>query len=368
MAWSVGRRLWDGYTVVAILALVAFVAVEVAIRLVPRGAPSVVDDLPADSTSAAPVDVWRDADTLCVNSASPYALRRAGFSYFHIANILHARERGFVFRSVDDLRGLRHADTALLARVGPLLSFDTSRSVAPFAPRRRMPSSAYAEARGERWAPRPRRVPLFLADSAEMAMAGMSIEAWDTLSAWQSAYVLSGSMPIDSLVSLGADELGRELAGRVVARRGREAAEVGGEAEAAPPVDINVATVDDLVAVPGIGRTTAERIVEFRARLGGYVSPRQLTGVWPITAETFAMMEPFLTADSSRVVPVNVNSSNDTRMRRHPYFPPLLVARIWQLKIEGGGGRLGQEDVRRCAEGIDLDPFFWHYVALDGKK
>lgn len=367
MAWSVGRRLWDGYAVVALLALVAFVAVEVANRLVPRGAPSVVDDLPADSTSVAPAGVWRGADTLCVNTASPYALRRAGFSYFHIAGILYARERGFVFRSVDDLRGLRHADTALLARVGPLLSFDTLRSVAPFA-RRRKSSPGYADARRERWTPRPRRVPLFLADSAEMALAGMSIEAWDTLSAWQSAYVLSGSMPVDSLVSLGADELARELAGRAVARRGIDVSEVGGEVETAPLVDINVATADDLVAVPGIGRTTAERIVEFRARLGGYVSPLQLTGVWPITAETFAMMEPYLTADSSRVVPVNVNSSNDTRMRRHPYFPPLLVARIWQLKMEAGGGRLGEEDVRRCAEGIDLDPFFWHYVALDGKK
>lgn len=367
MAWSVGRRLWDGYTVVALLALAAFVVVEVAVRLVPRREPTVVDDLPADSASAGPVDVWRDADSVCVNTASPYALRRAGFSYFHIANILHARERGFVFRSVDDLRGMRHADTALLARVGHLLSFGAPPSVAPPVPWR-VSSPACAEARRERPAPRPRRVPLFLADSAEMSLAGMSPVAWDTLSAWRAAYVLSGSMTVDSLVGLGAGELARELAGRVVARRGRDASEGDAAAEAARVVDINVAAVDDLVAVPGIGPTTAERIVEFRARLGGYVSPRQLVGVWPITAETFAMMEPFLVADSSRVVPVNVNSSNDTRMRRHPYFPPLLVARIWQLKMEGGGARLGLEQVRRCAEGIDLDPFFWHYVALDGKK
>lgn len=367
MAWSVGRRLWDGYTVVAILALVAFVAVEVAIRFVPREMPSVADDLPADSVPDAPVGVWRGADSLCVNTASPYALRRAGFSYFHIASILYARERGFVFRSVDDLRGLRHADTALLSHVGHLLSFDTLRSVAALEPHR-PPRPMFADARWERRSPRPRRIPLFLADSAEMALAGMSPGAWDTLSAWRSAYVLSGSMPVDSLVSLGAGELARELAGRVVARRGREAPEMAAADEAVRLVDINVATVDELVAVPGIGRTTADRIVEFRARLGGYVSPRQLTGVWPVTAETFAMMEPYLTADSSRVVPVNVNSSNDTRMRRHPYFPPLLVARIWQLKMEGGGGRLGEEEVRRCAEGIELDPFFWHYVALDRKK
>lgn len=366
MAWSVGRRLWDGYTVVALLALAAFVVVEVAVRFVPRKGPTVVDDLPADSVPAGPVAVWREADSVCVNTAGPYALRRAGFSYFHIAGILHARERGFVFRSVDDLRGMRHADTALLARVGSLLSFDASSSVAPPAPWRSS-SPAYADVRRERPAPRPRRVPLFLADSAEMSLAGMSPVAWDTLSAWRSAYVLSGSMTVDSLVGLGAGELARELAGRVVARRRRNASE-GAAAEAVRVVDINVATVDDLVAVPGIGPTTAERIVEFRARLGGYVSPRQLVGVWPITAETFAMMEPFLVADSSRVVPVNVNSSNDTRMRRHPYFPPLLVARIWQLKMEDGGARLGLEQVRRCAEGIELDPFFWHYVALDGKK
>lgn len=368
MAWSVGRRLWDGYTAMAVLALVAFVAVEVVIRVAPSDAPRVVDDLPADSLPAAPVGAWRAADSLCVNSASPYAMRRFGFSYFHIAGILYARERGFVFRSVDDLRALRHADTALLGRIGHLLSFDTLRASAPPASWRRPPSE-FAEAHREARAPSPRRVPLFLADSAEMSAAGMSPRAWDTLRAWQSAYVLSGSMPVDSLAGLDADGLVRELAGRVVARRGRVAREEPVEVEEEVRlVDINVATVEELVAVPGIGQTTAERIVEFRTRLGGYVSPRQLTGVWPITDETFAMMEASLTADSSLVVPVNVNSSNDTRMRRHPYFPPLLVARIWQLKMEGGGARLGPDDVRRCAEGLDLDPFFWHYVAFGGKK
>lgn len=367
MAWSVGRRLWDGYTAVAALALVAFVAVEVTTRLVPADAPQVVDDLPPDSVPAAPVAAWRDGDSLCVNTASPYAMRRAGFSYYHIAGILYARERGFVFRSVDDLRSLRHADTALLTRIGHLLYFDTLRAATPVVSWRR-PSSEFASPHREKWTPRPRRVPLFLADSAEMSQAGMSPRAWDTLRAWQSAYVLSGSMSVDSLAGLDADELARELSGHVVTRRNRAESEKTAVVEEVRLADINVATVEELVAVPGIGRTTAERIVEFRARLGGYVSPSQLIGVWPITAETFAMMEKWLTADSSLVVPVNVNSTNDTRMRRHPYFPPLLVARLWQLKMETGGARLDEDDVRRCAEGIELNPFFWRYVAFDGKK
>lgn len=45
------------------------------------------------------------------------------------------------------------------------------------------------------------------------------------------------------------------------------------------PVNINSASLDDLMLLPGIGPATARRIIEKRASLGGFTSVAQLTEV-----------------------------------------------------------------------------------------
>ncbi|MBI5562142.1 MAG: helix-hairpin-helix domain-containing protein [Deltaproteobacteria bacterium] len=45
------------------------------------------------------------------------------------------------------------------------------------------------------------------------------------------------------------------------------------------PIDINMATADDLRLLPGIGEKTAMRILDKRAELGGFRSIEDLTGV-----------------------------------------------------------------------------------------
>jgi competence ComEA-like helix-hairpin-helix protein len=45
------------------------------------------------------------------------------------------------------------------------------------------------------------------------------------------------------------------------------------------PVDLNTATVEQLLALPGVGRTLAERIVDFRGEHGRFESADELVGV-----------------------------------------------------------------------------------------
>lgn len=360
---KISRRLSDGYAALAFIAVVVFVVTELRSRFwPPEGVGVVVDDVPPDSVGFSATEAWREPDSVFVNTASPAELHRSGFSYYFASQIVYRREQGRYFFSAQDLLQIWYADSDLVRRLEPRMVFRL-----PSAPRP-------IRTRAETWrreepvlGRRVRRVPLFLADSAALIAAGMSSDAWDTLSAFRSRCVLGGSMAFDSLVSVSASELSSILKGRVVAVRERRVPREAAVAPSLSVVELNGATVEQLVELPGVGQRTAERIVEFRRSLGGFVSPRQLVGLWPITDEAFHAMSPYLEADSARVSRVNVNSSNDTRMRRHPYFPPLLVSRLWQLKFEGGGRALTPDDVRRCAEGVELSPFFWSYVSYSAE-
>ncbi len=355
------KKMWDGYTALALLALLFFLFAQVKGRLFNGDTPVVTSDsLPSIDQ---PASAWRKPDTLHVNFASPWQLTAAGFSAYDVNTILYARDRGVVFRSPDDLRAIfAYRDMSDIDALIPSIAFDERRHKSrtsyyrdDFTPRSQFSSST---------SPRHRRIPLFLADSLELAQAGLSPEAWDTLARFQSAYVLSGSMSVDSLVDCSPAELAMRLAPHIHSVR-RPLFSQSEQSPRPDPVELNAATADQLLLIPGIGTKTASAIINLRRDLGGFVSPEQLKGLWPISEESFALMAPFLFADSSAVVPINVNSTNDTRMRRHPYFPPLLVARVNQLKLQNPKARLSVDDIRRCAEGIDLNPFFWSYVAFD---
>lgn len=358
------KKMWDGYTALALLALLFFLFAQVKGRLFNGELPVVMSDsLPSPDQ---PTSAWRKPDTLHVNYASPWQLTAAGFSAYDINTILYARDRGVVFRSPDDLRSLfAYRDMSDIDAIIPSIAYDerhrkprTSYRRDDFTPRSQFSFSP---------SPRHRRIPLFLADSLELAQAGLSPEAWDTLARFQSSYVLSGSMSIDSLVDCSPAELAMRLAPHIHSVR-RPLFPTSEQSPRPDPVELNAATADQLLLIPGIGEKTASAIINLRRDLGGFVSPEQLKGLWPISDESFALMAPFLFADSSAVVPINVNSTNDTRMRRHPYFPPLLVARVNQLKLQNPKARLTIDDIRRCAEGVDLNPFFWSYVAFDKQR
>lgn len=355
------KKMWDGYTALALLVLLFFLFVQIKGRFFNDDCPVVTTD---SISYSLPTSAWRKPDTLHINYASPWQLTAAGFSAYDINTLLYARDRGAVFHSPDDVRDLfAYRDMSNIEAIIPSVAFDE---------RRRKPRSNYDhvyssyDRRYSQSTPKPRRrrIPLFLADSLELSQSGMSPEAWDTLSRYQSAFVLSGSMPIDSLVDCSPAELAARLAPHVHSVR-RQLFTPSESSPRPDPVELNAATADQLVLIPGIGEKTAASIINLRRDLGGFVSPRQLIGLWPISDESYALMEPFLFADSAAVSPVNVNSTNDTRMRRHPYFPPLLVVRINQLKLQNPKARLSKDDIQYCAEGIDLNPFFWSYVSYD---
>jgi len=60
------------------------------------------------------------------------------------------------------------------------------------------------------------------------------------------------------------------------------------------PVNLNTATVDQLLALPGIGPSKAAAIVETRQKIGGFKKVEDLMRVKGIGRKTFRKLEPML--------------------------------------------------------------------------
>ena len=73
-------------------------------------------------------------------------------------------------------------------------------------------------------------------------------------------------------------------------------------ASASTPLNLNAATVAQLEALPGIGRATAERIVEYRQKNGGFKKAEDLMNVRGIGEKSFLKLKPLVTVAASRAV------------------------------------------------------------------
>ena len=61
-----------------------------------------------------------------------------------------------------------------------------------------------------------------------------------------------------------------------------------------PPVNLNTASIDQLDGLPGIGRATAQRILEYRQKVGSFTKIEQLMNVKGIGEKSFLKLKPLI--------------------------------------------------------------------------
>jgi competence protein ComEA len=64
-------------------------------------------------------------------------------------------------------------------------------------------------------------------------------------------------------------------------------------------LNLNVATLDQLETLPGVGRKVAERILEYRDKSGGFKKVEELMNVKGIGEKSFLKLKPLVTVAKS---------------------------------------------------------------------
>ena len=84
------------------------------------------------------------------------------------------------------------------------------------------------------------------------------------------------------------------LAFPFIAQAQDQSAPAAQAAPAKPALNLNTATLDQLETLPGIGRKTAERILEFRTKSGGFKRIEDLMNVKGIGEKSFLKLKPLI--------------------------------------------------------------------------
>ncbi len=96
-------------------------------------------------------------------------------------------------------------------------------------------------------------------------------------------------------------------------------------------IDLNHCDTTDLLYLRGIGPYTAIQIIRYREQLGGYASPAQLTDAPFAKCHLDSLLTSF-TADSTAIVPIDVNTCSIDRLQRHPYLRYNQAKAIYTLR------------------------------------
>lgn len=134
-----------------------------------------------------------------------------------------------------------------------------------------------------------------------------------------------------------------------------------------PRTDINRADSAAFDALPGIGPFFAAKMVEYRARLGGYSYPEQLMDIYHFDREKYDGLSDLICCSRPRE-PFRIWSLPEDSLRLHPYIRTRQAAHSivllrehtpreqWTLETIAGAGILPEEDASRLLRCVVAAP------------
>ncbi|RXK58521.1 helix-hairpin-helix domain-containing protein [Lacibacter luteus] len=101
-------------------------------------------------------------------------------------------------------------------------------------------------------------------------------------------------------------------------------------------VEINSSDTADWKQLRGIGSGYAKRIVNFRNKLGGFISVEQVAETYGLPDSVFQQIKPQLKNNSAKVRKISINYSTVEELKAHPYIGFSVASAIVQYRKEHG--------------------------------
>lgn len=101
-------------------------------------------------------------------------------------------------------------------------------------------------------------------------------------------------------------------------------------------VELNAADSASLDEIRGIGPAFALRILNYRERVGGYVSKEQLMEVFGLDSLKFAEIRDQVRVDASLIKKININTATADTFKNHPYLRFKQINAIIQYRKQHG--------------------------------
>lgn len=105
---------------------------------------------------------------------------------------------------------------------------------------------------------------------------------------------------------------------------------------AAAVIDINGSDTGEWKKLNGIGSGYAKRIVNFRNKLGGFVSVEQVSETYGLPDSVFQKIKAQLKSNTFNVRKLNINNSTTEELKAHPYIGYSVANAIVQYRKEHG--------------------------------
>ena len=102
------------------------------------------------------------------------------------------------------------------------------------------------------------------------------------------------------------------------------------------PVEINTADTSALIALPGIGTKLAQRIINFREKLGGFYAVSQVSETFGLADSVFRKIEPLLRLEVKTLRKININTATAEELKVHPYLKWNVINALLAYRKEHG--------------------------------
>lgn len=101
-------------------------------------------------------------------------------------------------------------------------------------------------------------------------------------------------------------------------------------------IDVNSADTSAFIALPGIGSKLAQRIINFRDKLGGFYKAEQVAETFGLPDSTFQKIKSRLSISNITIKQFNINTAAVDEMKSHPYIRYNLANAIVQFRTQHG--------------------------------